>query len=225
MKNTLILLLALLFTCQLNAQEDKDRSGLVLGGSVTLNNSNRLSISPSFVSPGIAVDNLLNTKNFSLSLSPYVGKQVNDKSLIGVGLYAGHSLDSFTNDSGGMSSFTRKVTNTTLGLSAFYRFYLSPDKKINFFLQPNLGFRTSFGKVEQNAPALDETKGNLYLAAVDIGATYAISEKWHFLVQIAGANYSYSKSRMASQEDSVTDSNFSLNTRLRNISVGLERRF
>lgn len=222
MKRVLLLILALIAANLSYAQEEQNKTGFVLGGSLNLSNSNNERTSNTFSATPIS--QIIVNKNLSASINPYLGKSLNPKSLIGFGIYAGHSIREYTFSAGSSESFSQ-TTNTDLGLNVFYRYYPIQGNKIKFFLQPYASFRTSFGKIEQLAPALDETKGNIYLTGIDYGATYSFSPKWHFLIQIAGLNYQYSKSRKASQDESVTNGSFNLTSSLSNIRIGIERKF
>lgn len=202
------------------AQESKD---MVIGGSVSVSTNKQETNSLSFATtPG--VEQTSTNDRFTSYIDSYIGKQINPKSIIGFGLQAIYSLSKYSRTTGTVVDYNR-TNSTSLGMQIFYRHNLLPEKKINLFIQPSLEFRTSFGKIEQTAPAIDETKSNQYEAKINLGASYSFTPKWNLLVQIVGLSYTYSRSRRASQEFAETIGNFYANTRLNNLRIGLERKF
>ena len=194
----------------------------VLGGTFTIRTGSEVEEAildnPSF----LPSNNILNERsnfNFNFNVNPYIAKQINKSGMIGLELQYTFNL------SEAESNFdSRKNSSHGFGIGLFYRQYIYALQSFSLFVQPSANFSHSIGKSERDAPAVEQFKSNNYSAGASLNLAYTL-DKWNLFATLIGANYSYIKSRSASQERATHTTNLSLNTALSNFRFGVERRF
>ena len=177
-------------------------SQYIIGGSFSLSQSKTQS------SNLFRIDNsdLVNTEavinGFNFSIAPYIGKAINSSTYIGIQPTFFHGISNSNNIDSGVEEYLKR-TDFSLGVQLFLRKILLLEKKLHYYLQPNIAYSYAFGKEERFAPALIENKGNLVSLGLDVGAIYKLGEKWNLLLEIPTIGYSYSKFRSADSPDSI----------------------
>lgn len=219
---SLLCLLGAYFSCY--CQQVKVFPNYILGGTIGTNNSGYYN--ESFFDPGSGAirDQKNNYKSLTFAIGPYIAKSLSEKSLLGIGLNASHSITKIDNkDLTGLE--INKSNSTVLGIRLFCRFVILPEKKLQFYIQPGAGFSHRFGKTEALAPVLIESKSNSYSFNVNCGGIYSINDKWNLLLSIPFLTFSSSKSRNSGQLNATRTNSLSLRPVLNNLQLGIERKF
>lgn len=208
MKNLIFFFLFLSYAA--TAQENETPNKYVLGGSVLLSN---------FISAGPES----NTSAYNISLRPYIGFQLNHRSLLG--LEANIDFSGSTTAFNSRTSFVGKIRSFTYGAGIFYRFHINPKNKFKIFLQPFT--RSSIENItrEDFSPSFVEQRLVEFDAGIELGATYQIAKKWNLLINIWNVSYSYSDFRDGGQAESTIRTFLNGGFSLRNISFGAEYLF
>jgi hypothetical protein len=222
MKNLIFFFVLLSFTAK--GQDSETTNKFILGGSITGFISSNVSPEQETINSGTTLtSSRRSSSNYSIGISPYLGFQLNKRSLIGIQATAGFS--GFTSRFSDNNEITSRTKRTVLGTGLFYRFYLNPNNKFKLFIQPASNVRIQNTTREDFAPAFEEQRTFEFDAGVGLGATYQISEKWNLLVNIWNIRYNYNNFRSGGQDESTISTFVSAGFSLRNISFGAEYLF
>lgn len=222
MKNLIFFFALLSFTAQ--GQDSETNNKFIFGGSISGFISSNVLPEQEIVSSGSTLStSRFSSNSYSFGISPYLGFQLNQRSLLGIQAAAG--LSGFTSRSGDNDETISRTKRTTLGAGLFYRLYLNPKNKFKVFIQPATNVRILNSTREDSAPALEEQRTVEFDAGVGLGATYQIAEKWNLLVNIWNVRYNYSNFRSGGEDESTIRTSIIGNFSLRSISFGAEYLF
>jgi len=231
MKNFLVLVLLLLSVFGLNAQEEELRNNFVIGGSANFaiqNGSVPFSTIGLLPTVGtIGSFSLYDKRNVLAAFSPYIGKQLNEKLLLGINLNVnlrkseGEQPDFF--GSGADIPFERN--SNLFGVGVFTRYVFNPQNKIMFFIEPSISYSNQNDKYFVDGELGIEEKTRLLSAAVRAGLLYDLNEKIRFTLRQGGLSFTRG-SWETDGVDLVNDfQSFNANFRLSSISLGVEWKF
>jgi len=214
------LIYMLFLSIALGQAQDIKTSKFILGGSFSIHNRNN-SVEAIPADPNATFSNVseYESSRFSFTFNPYVAKQINSNSMIGLRLQYAREVSTTDRE----LSFYKNSSNG-FGIGFFYRQYIYELQSFSFFLQPSANILHSIGKTERDAPAVEDFKSNDYSAGLSLNVSYSI-DKWNLFASLIAANYSHNKHRSASQESATTNTNLSLSTALSNFRFGIEKRF
>jgi len=200
MKSCRLFLIVLLFFLylSLNAQ-------VFVGGNVGFNNSKTELDGP----------NLQKVSNFSLGLTPRVGKFLSDKLAIGLALDISLSGNKTSNN------YEILSRTSSFGVSPYLRYYALRWNKVSVFGHGGVGLSFTNEHEEMDGVTHEGPKGTKVYFTVYPGLSYDISEKFSLesSINILSLGYSY----YVTKEGSVTNkkSIFNIGAGLNNIvSVG-----
>ncbi len=221
--NKYIIVIFILFIFSECSYAQDDNTTFIVGGNLSLvlnkRQNNRIieTLTTSFSNEQIS-------NFFIVSISPYLGKAINESSYVGIRLPLSHSSSRSDFEANGVIDF-QKTTNSSVGIGIFYRKLFTTQKRFHYYIQPSIGYSYSFGKIEQFAPVLTETKGNTYQFNLDLGAIYNLTKHFNLLLEFTGLNYSYNKFRSADNPDARITNRINILPNLNNIRLGIERKF
>ncbi|MEO1714898.1 MAG: hypothetical protein AAFU60_16325, partial [Bacteroidota bacterium] len=166
-------------------------------------------------------------RNTSFGASPYLGRQFNDQTLLGVRLeYQGR----FYKAEGVVLStlidtidFTR--VNHQGGLSIFLRWTFNPQNKVQVFVEPSLGYTAQVAELANDGIPFDREITQFGSLNASLGATYSLSQRWRLLVRSGSASLLVGQWRLdnSSKRNNFTLFNTSLS--LSSIRFGAELLF
>jgi len=218
-KLTLILILILL-SQTMNAQDKPSTNSIIIGGALNfLNQNNAYPLSSLTINSGIGgvYSNSTNqTKNLAFSISPYIGKELNQNWLLGfqldyrIGNYKAEDIAVFGQPN--TVDFERK--SNQIGLGIFSRYIINPEYQFNFYLQPFIEYNILNEKESQDANITQKERANYLEVGIVGGVLYAISDTWNATFRISG--------------DTAITNNFSsygVNFNASSIRLGIEMKF
>jgi len=219
MRTKLLIFSSFLFlTLSLSAQDSKEKEGLILGGSASFKNT----VAKKICGPSqYSKPNGLLTE-LSTSVNPYLGKELTERSILGVGITYGR-IKINNDDCAYFPIHPQSLENIfTIGVDFFYRNYFIQKEKIGFFIQANSAFDFSRVKFEFESQT-DESIKN-FMLGLDLAAAYALTNKWKLNFTLASFSF---HSNHFDKELEVTKSisnTFELRTLLSNLQLGVEYR-
>ncbi len=224
MKNLIFFFVLLSFAAK--GQDNETTNKFILGGSISGSYFNTQQPEQEIMPPGSTSTFTTvqsSNNNYNFRLSPYLGFQLNNRSLIGIQTAVGFSgfTSKFNND----DDNTTKSRSSLFGTGLFYRFYLNPKNKFKLFIQPSTNVSVENATREDFAPALEEQRTIVFDAGIGLGATYRIAEKWNLLVNIWNVRYNYNNFRSGGEDESTIRTFVSAGLSLRSISFGAEYLF
>ncbi len=203
---SLCLTLLLLISISLSGQEESSSSNnWVLGGSFSINYT------------GSGADDISSNNSNTYIFSPYVGKQLHPNWLLGSRINLSFSDFSFEQETGGsLEDLGTDFRN--LSLEFFSRYAFAPEKKLSFYLEPNV----RYGYSKLTSISLNASGGlqnitdsaNFFSIGIGAGFMYDINDKIRILARIGDASFIGGR----------TDS-FNLGLDLSRISFGVEFKF
>ncbi len=200
------------------SKEELQTPKFILGGSFAISNQSS-NIESTITPPSITFTNSDETKTFNFNFNPYFAKQINSSDLIGFEL----QYTRFSRERETQNSVSETIDNG-FGVGIFYRKYFDVWNSFRFFVQPYANFVHRVGKIEQNAPALINTKGNTFTTGISLNISYTLN-KWSLFANLIDVNYTRNNSRNALQDSIVRSNRLSFNTAFTNLRFGIERRF
>ena len=227
MQKIIVLILASIFSIQMEAQEKPKDNKWTLGGSISFSRDESASSVRN-------LDFVPNTNNFSYyevdnivlfgSINPYVTKRLTKNSILGFGLVAeSQSIKRLIDIIDLMEE--QKTTTNTLGINLFYRHNIFAKQRFEIFLQTKAEYLYSVLKSEVNSEKNDESKSREYSAHLDPGLNYSLSEKWNIIIIVNGLSYRNYKFNSTNDNLSDINNSFGVNTSLKNIRLGIEFKF
>ena len=226
-KLTLFLLLLSLFNI-LNAQEETKQNHFIIGGSLNFllqNNTYPLS-SVSTISGigGIYSNGINDTKNTSISISPYVGKELNNHLLLGIQL--DYRLGKYKTDDAYLFGQTNPVDyerrSYQIGIGVFSRHILNPEKRINFYIQPYFEYNLLHEENFQNSNSTQEEKVNYIELGLSAGILFNINDRWRATLRIGGLSYVNGKWEIVDTSTKKNFSSFGTNLNFASFYLGFE---
>ncbi len=205
----------------LSAQEESARRAWILGGSVGYNRSNTeliRTVSGTEVRPK-RTDN-------SFSFSPYFGKELNEKWMLGLALSLGnYGTDELLLKNENVNELIRRnSSNRSLGFNVFSRYIFNPQQRFNVFLSPSLGFYNIKQEEFYNNESRLLPNSNRYFVNLGGGAFYNFNARLRGLVNFGNFGYYFERSKVPQTQSRANSNGFSSDLGLSSLSLGLELR-
>lgn len=211
-----------------NAQDEITNNNFVLGGSVSFMTQNNtfpftgLSINSGI--GGIYSNSTNDTKNTSFSITPYFGKELNSRLLLGLQL--DYRVGKYTADNIFIFGQTNQVdferNSNQFGIGVFARYTLNPDQQFNFYLQPSFEYNLLNEEESQDSDITQEEKANYFHLTVIAGVLYNINNKVRATLRTGGLSYVNGKWKIVGTDVEKSFSSFGTNVNLSSISFGFE---
>jgi len=227
MKNISLIVLIILYAQSIHAQESEADHSFILGGSVSFSiqtNNTPFSIFPvSLPVGGIYTVGLENAQTSHLLLTPYIGKQLNERWLVGMDLrYQSRNYearDVFFPDPAPVD--IRQVSRG-VGVGLFARYSFMSVTKFDFYIQPFTQYFTVNDKEFIEEELENENNANYIAAGSDLGITYNISDHWRATLRIGGLRYINGSWKDVETSEGNDFSSFGLSASLANLGLGVE---
>ncbi|MFT5166169.1 MAG: opacity protein-like surface antigen [Saprospiraceae bacterium] len=226
-KLVLILVMVSLFQI-MNAQDESSANPIVIGGSLNfLTQNNTYPFSSLTINSGIGgiYSNSTNqTKNFTFSISPYIGKELNQNWLLGIeldyriGNYKAE--DTFVFGQLNTVDFERK--SNQIGIGIIIRYILNPEDQFNFYLQPYVEYNILNEEESQDSNVTQEEKANYIELGIGGGILYNINDTWRATIRIGGLNYVNGSWEIVDTDTGNDFSSFGTNLNFSSIRFGIE---
>jgi hypothetical protein len=161
----------------------------------------------------------------SMSFSGYLGNQISKNLAIGVSLDFFNSTSNFVEVFAGDPGIYKFDYNSSIfGVNLFGRYVFFPDKKFNFFLNPNVGYNLTNAKSSTNSSSV-ENKATYISAGVGLGILYNINDRWRVTASLGGISYLSGSWAAVSTRPKEKFNQFQTQLNLSNTFFGLEYRF
>ena len=211
-----------------NAQETEIENKLILGGSINFITQKNLyplsSLSINFGTGGIYSNSTNDTKNTSLALTAYFGKEINPNLIAGlrlnyrIGRYKAEDIYLF-----GQSNPIELVRNSNqFGIGIFTRHIINPNNKLCFFIQPYIEYNLLNEEEIQNSNVTQKEIVNYFELGAGLGISYNINNKLRATLTTGGLNYVNGKWEIKDTDTKKYFSSLETNLNLTTIFFGLE---
>lgn len=221
-----LLFMCLVLLTSISAQDgEMDTRKYFVGGSLGFSSGSNTdaplfsenSNIPIFISPDDE------SKYTSLSVAPYIGRQLNENWSLGIqvqyGLRDRSSLRSFPGQPA-LVLYETEVQVLSAGLFSRYTFFNRSD--FNIFCQPFFDYRYISTQNFRDGLLDGELKTNMIEAGVDLGATYQFSPSFRALIRVGGLSYSSGNTAQVDTDFQEDFNSFNARFSLRNIGLGVE---
>ena len=227
-----ILILAF-FVPILSAQTEMQSKNLVAGGSMNFYlQQNLLGSSLLYIDGnpgGLISTSSTNRKSTSLSLSPYIAKELSSRWLLGIQLQ--YSLDRFTSEGnitnyfGNLDTFNLKQTESGYGVGLFGRYTINPENRFQVYLQPAVNF-AFFNEVDLRDEIVSgEAESYSFGIVTSLGVLYALSDQFSLTSRFGSIGYTAGQWTDRESDESSNFSSFSTALNLTSLHFGFEFRF
>lgn len=230
MKKSPLILLLIIISFGIEAQEENVANQFILGGSLsflTQKNAYPLSIlNVNLGSGGFFSNNLNDSKNTIFRINPYVGKELNAHWILGLQL--GLSTQNYRVEDAlffgpsGPVDFSRKSYQVALGI--FARYIVNPVQRFNFFLQPSIQNNFFRENTAYDGEVTEKEKASFIEVGIGVGMLYKINDRFRVTLRSGGLNYINGKWEILDTDISRKFSSFGGNLNLSNLSFGVEVR-
>jgi len=230
---TFTLLIAFLWCLGLNAQDEKVNNSWVIGGSTSLviqDNYAPFSAIGTITGVGtIYSGRTEDSKNVAFAINPYIGKQINEKMLIGVDLRMtmnrldSQELDFFTPGNNTLVDIERNTNR--FGFGAFARYVFNPQKKLKLFIEPNLSYNLSTEEIYRDTRLDQRETSNFVSLGVRGGVLYDLNDKIRLTFRQSGISFSKGSWEVENTELKNDFQSFNVGFRLSSFSLGAELKF
>jgi hypothetical protein len=222
MKNvivTCLLLFKLLNT--LSAQEESARNAWIIGGNAgyyRVNYENILIVAGRELKPRTSFQNF--------SITPYFGKELNAKWMLGVGLTINKNEqdDLVLRDPSATELVSSTINSQSLSFYAFSRYIFNPQQRLNVFLSPSMGYTNTKQEEFYDLQSRLLPNSIRYDIALGGGLFYNFSSSLRGLVNIGAIAYHFQRSEVEQTQSMTSGSGFSSNLGLNYLRLGLEIR-
>lgn len=202
------------------AQENESDSPVFIGGSMSLiTQNNSFPLSAAFISSGIGrvySNNSSNSKNTTLSISPYLSKEISEKLTVGIQLNYG--VGKFSSE----DPVDIERNTNQYGIGLFTRHFLNSSSPVNFFIQPYVVFNHS--SIKQTLNLLQNEKANYLQLGAGLGLLYNINHTIRATLRSGGINYVNGSWKINGSDTKNNFSSLGMNFNLSTIYFGLEIR-
>jgi len=201
----------LFFTQDIKAQSDTLSYSNIIGGSVSFFADENV-VAPIITTtiPVTLGTSSNDRKGYSVNFNPYYGYKINRHWIVGLSLSMSKRKSEYSNfntirlDVLGNPTITESKTESSannLGAYIFGRYFVNPQNKLKFYLQPQIGlskYKTDYKNLslQQDIDLLtssSETKTTSYNAAVVFGINYALNHRWRINCTLGYISYSRGK--------------------------------
>lgn len=234
MKNTILFVLGMLLCSYLNAQDaEAYQNKFVLGGSVNFSTQNNYiyPLGLNFIPVGgVHSGSSEDYKQTRFSLSPYIGKELNQNNLVGVSFHVVVEKSEAT-DVGIIFEpapvpLDRTTDNLQFGIELFSRHQVLDFGSIGFYLQPYLGYNIANTKDKYDVSSYDrEIKTTYFNIGSRLGLLYNATDKLRFTLSSSGLSYINGKWEEVNSENGNDFNSFQTNLNLSSTYLGIELRF
>lgn len=237
MRRILIVSLIISIAHLLNAQEEKSFSKILIGGSTSFSIQNNtypfsvLSIDSGI--GGIYSNNTNDSKNVLFGFSPYVGKEMNERIILGVQFDFGFGKYSTVNQyfqiggplGGPIITEQFERNSNQIGFGIFMRYILNPNQQIRMFLQPYIEYNILNEEVFIDSDLDREEKANYINVGLGGGVLYEFNDRLRATLRSGGLSYINGSWEILETETNRDFNTFQANFRLTSVSLGLELKF
>ncbi|MEM1220285.1 MAG: hypothetical protein AAGH79_15295, partial [Bacteroidota bacterium] len=229
MKSLVPILCLLFLGIQLFGQKTEPSSTKwVLGGSFQLSFQNNSSLNipglPPFGSYILLGSGTNPVRDISVGIFPYLGRQFNDRILIGVNIY--YQGRFFKLEDALLPSIPDPAILTRVsqqgGLVIFSRWTFNPQNKVQIFVEPNLGYNVQSAEVANDGIPTSQEITQYGSLSASLGAAYSLSERWRLLVRSGSASLLVGQWRLKNSLDQNNFTLFNANLSLSSIRFGAE---
>ena len=227
-KLTLIVILISLFQV-IKAQETTFENKSIVGGSISFlaqNNAYPYSTGLSITSGigGIFSNNTNEIKNTTFSISPYFGREINRRLILGLEIdYRLGRYKLFDANFFGTANLVDFERNSNqFGMGFFTRHLLNPGKQLGLFIQPYFEYNLLNQKEKQDADITQEQRSSYIELGVGAGLLYNINDRMRLLVRTGGMNYVNGKWKIVDTDIEQKFSSFGTRLSLSAIYFGFE---
>ena len=232
MKSLYLFLLVFCLNAPLFGQEtDPPVPKWVLGGSVQFSfQNNSFPGSPGllfFTTPTIVGTSTTPARNTSFGASPYLGRQLNDRALVGLRLeYQGRyykAEDVVLSTIIDTIDFTR--VNHQGGLGLFMRWTFNPQNKVQVFIEPSLGYTAQVAELANDGVPFSREITQFGSLNASLGASYLLSQRWRLLIRSGSASLLVGQWHLDNSTERNNFTLFNTNLSLSSIRFGAELLF
>ena len=229
MKRTFLCLVTLFFALHLSAQEEIHRNKFIIGGNIYFYKQKNNT-------PDTYLYIFYNQYEYTtttLSLNPYIGRELNEHLLFGFQVKYNKSKRVITEQTNMFFSIG-DIESKGSGLGIFSRYVFNPQSKIQFFLHGSLGYNrlskeedaNSFqGKIEEKSTYLDAgLRGGLL---VHIANSFYLTGNFGHIFYKEGENELLAEDINTGSKKTTTSkfSTFAASFNASTVSIGLEFQF
>lgn len=232
MKKWTLIVLLLSLVQVIQAQEETKENEWVIGGSTNfLIQNNTYPLTGLSITSGIGgiYSNTTNdTKNTIFAISPYIGKQINTRLLLGLqldyrlGNYKVEEIRVSTFPSGPNPIVDFQRQSNQFGVGIFSRYLFNPTKSFNFFLQPYLEYNMLREEESQGSVVTQEEKVNFIELGIGLGMLYNINDRLRATLRSGGVSYVNGKWEVLDTNTERTFSSLGMSFNLSTIYFGFE---
>ncbi|NNF22524.1 MAG: outer membrane beta-barrel protein [Saprospiraceae bacterium] len=213
-----------------HAQEVLPVNKYITGGSINFlhqNNTYPLS-SLSIISGigGIYSSNTDEIKNTSFAFTPYFGKEINPRLMVGLqldyrlGKYKAEDIFIF----GQTDPVDLERNSNQIGIGLFSRHLLNPDNKFILFVQPYFEYNILNQEEAQGSNITREEKASYFELGAGLGVLYNINSKIRATLRTGGLTYVNGKWEIKDTDTEKDFSSFGTTINLSSIFFGFEFR-
>lgn len=237
MNRNFYILLLLFCSLFLGAQEEQSNRTLLVGGSLNFaTQDNGYPLSSNRLIPfgvGIYTGAAQNVQSTTFGISPYVGKQINERWILGLSMAYSYSKVNGENrifqtipEPGSpvttVTSEYRRQGND-LGFGVFARYLINPVNQLKIYLAPNLSYNNSSTDYYDDGILDQEDRINYLFAGLGLGAMYDLNDRFRVLISTSGLSYvNGSVDYMGNTNESRDFSGVNVNLRTSSVSFGFE---
>jgi hypothetical protein len=230
MKLNYLLVIILLSAQSMTAQETTPATNWIAGGSFSFavqQNAQPFTLFPSIGQVRI-ISNTDDASATSFSFSPYIGKEVSAKWVLGLQLQynmSRYTSEDVTSILGQQDTFDLKQNENAYAIGLFGRYMFNPESKFVFFLQPYANYSFVDEVQWRDEVITDELDSYAISVGASGGVLYNISDRWRLTSRIGLLTFVTGKWTDTDSDESNTFSSFGASLNLSNLNLGFEYRF
>lgn len=234
MKKLIFTVLCLSILKVINAQETEMGNKFILGGSMNFliqNNTYPLSsLSLNSRIGGIYSNGTNETKYTTLAFSPYFGKEISQKFMVGLQFdyrivkNEQDDVQVFVLGQSNPNTIDLKRNSNQIGFGIFTRYLINPSNQFSFFFQPYAEYNLLNDELSEDSNITQEEKANFLELGVGLGMTYNINKNVRAVLRSGGLSYVMGNWEIKNTDTAKDFSSFGTNFSLSNIFLGFEIR-
>lgn len=234
MKKLIFTVLCLSILKLINAQETEMGNKFILGGSMNFliqNNTYPLSsLSLNSRIGGIYSNGTNETKYTTLAFSPYFGKEISQKFMVGLQFdyrivkNEQDDVQVFVLGQSNPNTIDLKRNSNQIGFGIFTRYLINPSNQFSFFFQPYAEYNLLNEELSEDSNITQEEKANFLELGVGLGMTYNINKNVRAVLRSGGLSYVMGNWEIKNTDTAKDFSSFGTNLSLSNIFLGFEIR-
>jgi len=173
-------------------QDKREKTGLILGGSIAYNSYKYTQTteyeSPPFIIEDYPIGTMTSEiiKN-SYLLNPYTGIKISEKSVIGLGFLVRREKEKQTIIVNSKATPLPDFIMNEFGVQLFYRYQIVKSNKIGIYLQPSTQFYSSTTKSSDED--INDSKIKSLIIDLHLAINYSLSKNWNVNISIVNASF------------------------------------